>query len=278
MAEDASARMKQTEEGVDNKEPARARKIEIGSIITLLAIACTAFFVADLAHEGLGHGGACVALGGKMLSLSTTYEDCSIRSRWIDAAGPVMGLVISLLAWSWLRLAAPRSSNLRAFLCLLFAFTGFWNVGYLVESGILYRGDWRFVIEGLEPVMAWRAGLVIGGVVFYIVAMRVLGAVMTGNFGAGTGWRPQIFGLIALLVASALAIAGGALDPRGSGIILTDALPAALSSFGLVWIGLEVHRRVGTLRIDTPTSPGWIVTGLICAVIFVAVLGPGLRF
>ncbi len=213
-----------------------------------------------------------------MLSLSTTYEGCSIHTRWIDAAGPLMGLVVAMLARVWIWVTPPRSQNMRAFLCLLFAFTAFWNVGYLVESGILYRGDWRFVIEGLRPVAVWRAGLVVGGISLYIVAMRTLGALLAGSFGPGAGWRPQVFGLIALLVASALAAAGGAVDPRGSAIMLTDALPAALSSFGLVWVGFIVHRRLGSLRIETSPSPVWIVTGIFCTVVFIGVLGPGLRF
>ncbi len=252
--------------------------MKIASTFTLLAVAVTAFFVADVAHEGLGHGGMCLASGGRMLSLSTTYEACSIRSRAIDGAGPGMGLVVALVAWMWLRLAPPRSQNLRAFLCLLFAFTAFWNVGYLIYSGLLDRGDLKFVVAGLEPAIAWRVVLVVFGVIFYAAAMRVVGASLARNFSDGDGWRPQNFALIALLGASVLAAAGGVFDPRGPGIILSDALPSALGSAGLVWVGFVLHRRLPALRIATPTSPAWIVAGLVCATFFVAVLGPGLRF
>ncbi len=253
--------------------------MKIGSLLTSLAIACAAFLVADVAHEGLGHGGACLALGGRMLSLSTTYEDCSIHSRWIDGAGPGVGIIVALAALAWLRWATPRSRNMRVFLCLTFAFAIFWNVGYLVDSGLLDRGDWKFVIAGLEPAAAWHAGLVVCGVVFYATAMRVLGALLARHFADNDdGWRPQSFALIALSSAAVLAAIGGAFDPRGATIILTDALPSALSSFGLVWVGFVLSRSRPDLRIATPTSPLWIAAGLFCVVIFVAALGPGLRF
>jgi|HubBroStandDraft_5_1064220.scaffolds.fasta_scaffold230955_2 hypothetical protein len=49
-------------------------------ILTLAAVAVAAFALADVAHETLGHGGMCAVLGGKILYVSTTFEDCTIRS------------------------------------------------------------------------------------------------------------------------------------------------------------------------------------------------------
>jgi hypothetical protein len=63
---------------------------KFGGLITLAAIACAAFLVADVAHEGLGHGGMCVALGGHSNFVSTTYEDCTIRSHVIDGGGRLL--------------------------------------------------------------------------------------------------------------------------------------------------------------------------------------------
>ncbi len=254
-------------------------KGKIGSFLTLLAIACAAFFVADVAHEGLGHGGMCVALGGRLRLLSTTYVNCSIRARSIDGAGPGVGIMVALLAWAWLRWVTPRSRNLRVFLCLTFAFTIFWNVGYMVYSGFLQRGDLEFVIAGLEPTSGWHIALLVCGIVLYAAAMRTLGAMLVRNSADDeAGWRPQTFALVALVGAALLAAAGGTFDPRGYAIILTDAVPSALGSIGMVWVGLVVQRRRPNLRVVTPTSPGWIAVGLVCAAIFIALLGPGLRF
>jgi hypothetical protein len=255
-----------------------ARLPSVRSVAALLAIACAAYLVADVAHEGLGHGGACLALGGKLIVLSTTYEDCSIHSRLIDGAGPVVGIAVALLAWVWLRFARPASVAARTFLCLIFAFAIFWNVGYMVKSGLTDQGDWAFVIAGLEPGVAWHWGLTILGVVLYAVAMRMLGAVVRGSLvsGAPSGQRPFAFALMAYLAAGALSALAAFFDPRGPATILTDALPSSFGSIGLIWVGWIMNRQ--NLRIAIPPSLAWIAGGAASAVFFVAILGPGLRF
>jgi hypothetical protein len=253
--------------------------VRLGSVVTLLAVACAAYLVADVAHEGLGHGGACLLAGGKSLVLSTTYQYCSVPSRLIDGAGPIIGIVVALLAWAWLRFAPPRAAPQRAFLCLVFAFAIFWNVGYMVKSGLTDQGDWAFVIRGLRPAAAWHAGLTILGIVLYAIAMRLSGAVIRRTLAIGpSGIAPFGFALTALLAAGALSAAAAIFDPRGASTILTDALPSSLGSVGLIWVGWIIGKRSPDLRIALPASPAWIAAGLVSAIFFVAVLGPGLRF
>ena len=255
-----------------------ARAAAIGTVVTLSAVACAAYLLADFAHEGLGHGGACLALGGKLILLSTTNQICSIQSRLIDGAGPVSGIAVALLAWLWLRFAPPRSIASRALLCLTFAYAAFWNFGYFLKSGLLDQGDWAFVIAGFEPAMAWHVGLIVFGVVLYAVAMRMLGAVIRGSLASASGLRPIAFALTAYLAAGALSAIGAFFDPRGPATILTDGLPSSLGSIGLVWVGWMMGRRSPELRIAIPPSPAWIAVGLASAIFFVAILGPGLRF
>src|SRR2546427_355944 len=54
---------------------------------TVVAIAIVAYVLADVLHEAVGHGGACVLTGGKPLVLSTVHFDCGGDSRWVAAAG-----------------------------------------------------------------------------------------------------------------------------------------------------------------------------------------------
>jgi hypothetical protein len=235
-------------------------------LLALVCIAFAAYLAADLAHEALGHGGACLALGGRVLMVDTTFEDCSIKSYLIDGAGPMMGILVALLAWAGARVA--RTQSLRLFLVLLFAFAAFWNVGYMIKSGLMYDGDWHFVIANLQPAAAWHIGLAILGIALYIVAMRMLVRV----WPAGEDMTSSAFALIAYVAAAALSAAGGALDPKGHAAILTDALPSSLGAIGLVLVGL---RR--TSGVTVPVSAGWIGAGLLSAALFVAVLGPGIR-
>lgn len=236
------------------------------SVLTLIAIACAAYAVADLAHETLGHGGACLASGGKVLLIDTTFEDCSIHSRWIDGAGPLVGIAVALLAWLRARNAKP--ANWRVFLVLLFADAMFWNVGYMLKSGIARAGDWHFLIEGLEPANIWHIGLAVAGVALYIVAMRMLVRV----WPLGNGMPSGQFGLIAYLIAALLSAAAGFFDPRGPHTILSDALPSSLGAIGLPLVGLRQRAEV-----TIAPSPAWVASGAISALAFVAILGPGVR-
>ena len=40
----------------------------------------------NVLHEGAGHGGACLLVGGKPLALSSVYFECSAESRFVLAA------------------------------------------------------------------------------------------------------------------------------------------------------------------------------------------------
>ena len=248
-----------------------------GGVLTLAAIACAVYLVADVAHEGIGHGGMCAALGGHLNFVSTTYEDCSIRSHIIDGAGPVTGILVALIAWAWLRLAPPRGQGVRLFLALTFAFAMFWNVGYMIKSGLTDQGDWAFVIAGLQPAQAWHIGLTVLGIVLYALTIRQMEWLMTARLSSGDGLQPFSFTLIAYLSAALLSAVGGAFDPRGPATIFTDALPSSLAAAGLVWAGFSLQRRAPGLRIAAPFSIVWLVAGLASVALFVAVLGPGLR-
>jgi hypothetical protein len=249
-----------------------------GGVATIAAIACAAYLAADVAHEGLGHGGMCAALGGHINLVSTTYADCSIRSHLIDGAGPVTGIVMALLAWAWLRFAPPRGQGARLVLSLLFAFAIFWNVGYMLKSGLTDKGDWAFVIAGLQPALAWHVGLTVAGVLLYAAAMRQMAWLMIARLGGGEGTRPFAFTGIAYLAAALLSAAGALFDPRGAGTILTDALPSSLGSVGLIWTGFLLQRQSPALRFAVPFSSPWLALGLASGALFVALLGPGLRF
>lgn len=71
---------------------------------TVIAIALVAYALTNIAHEGVGHGGMCVAVGGEPITLNAVYFDCSREgvtnagSRWISAAAASFGGA-SALAW-----------------------------------------------------------------------------------------------------------------------------------------------------------------------------------
>ena len=247
---------------------------------TLCACAFAAYALADVAHEAIGHGGMCAMLGAKIVYVSTTFEDCSIRSRIIDGAGPAAGIAAAMLLWLWLRVLAPASRAARAFLCLGFAFAAFWNFGYLIKSGLTDQGDWAFVIAGLKPPPLWHAAIAVAGVVSYWISIRLLAALLAQHLTSAEpdAQKPLAFTLTAYIAAAVLASIAAFFDPRGPGTILSDALPSSLGAIGLPLAGWFLQRSRPELRLDASASPVWIVTDGVITAAFVALLGPGLRF
>jgi hypothetical protein len=248
-------------------------------LLTLCACAFAAYALADVAHETIGHGGMCAMLGGKIVYVSTTFEDCRLRSWIIDGAGPAAGIAAAMLLWLWLRILPPASRAARTVLCLGFAFAAFWNFGYLIKSGLTDQGDWAFVIAGLKPLLLWHAAITVAGVVSYWISIRLLAALLAQHLASAepSAQKPLTFTLTAYLAAAALASIAAFLDPRGPGTILNDALPSSLGAIGLPLAGWFLQRNSPDLRLDASASPVWIITGGAIAIAFVALLGPGLR-
>ena len=250
------------------------------SVLTLCACAFAAYALADIAHEAIGHGGMCALLGGRIVYVSTTFEECSIRSWIIDGAGPSAGIEAALLLWLWLLILPPVSRAARAFLCLGFAFAAFWNFGYLIKSGLTDQGDWAFVIAGLNPPFLWHAAIAIAGVAFYWLSIRLLATLLAQHLASPepSAQKPLAFTLTAYLAAAAIASVAALFDPRGPGAVLHDALPSSLGAIGLPFAGWFLQRSSPGLRLDASASSVWIIAGAATAAAFVALLGPGLRF
>jgi hypothetical protein len=50
---------------------------------TIAAIGLLAYASADIAHHALGHGAACLGLGGRIISLSSIFVNCSLHGATI---------------------------------------------------------------------------------------------------------------------------------------------------------------------------------------------------
>jgi hypothetical protein len=98
-------------------------------LLTIAAIAIAATVIADFIHEGLGHGGACVATGGRPLAISTVHFECSADTRLVAAGGTLANLILGALFWAAAR-AVKRAAPWRYFVWLLMTFNLFQAGGY----------------------------------------------------------------------------------------------------------------------------------------------------
>lgn len=253
---------------------------------TIAAIAVAATVIADFIHEGLGHGGMCLATGGQPLVLSTVYFECSAETRMVAAGGTLANLIFGALFWAAAR-AVKQDAPWRYFFWLLMTFNLLDAGGYFLFSGIGNIGDWAGVVAGWQPPWAWRVGLVALGTVTYFLlfvplCLRELRPFL-GKDAEIRVRRARQLTLVPYLTAGVLSCAAGALNPVGPVLIL---ISAAASSFGghsgLAWMWTLLYgRRIPSSELRMPEierNRGWMIAAVLLAIVFIAGLGPGVKF
>src|SRR5262249_4780047 len=145
-----------------NMKPANESSIDTATVIAISALAYT---IANMVHEGLGHGGAALLVGARPTMLNAiffNYEESTTSEagrRLIAPAGSMANLVVGLP----LLAIAPRvrSPQLRYFLWLFAAVNILTSFGYFLYSGAAGIGDWSRVFDGLAPAWVCRGGLIV---------------------------------------------------------------------------------------------------------------------
>jgi hypothetical protein len=266
--------------------PSRSLESTKPDLLTLASIAIVATVVANFIHEGLGHGGMCVATGGQPLALSTVHFACSAEPRLVAAGGTLANLIFGALLWAAAR-AVKRSAHWRYFFWLLMTFNLFEAGGYFLFSGFGNIGDWTAVVTGWQPAWAWRLGLVALGTVTYFIlfvplCLRELRPFLGNDrkVRLSRAWRLT---LVPYFASGILSTVAGALNPVSPVLILISAAAASFGGHsGLAWMPSLLHRpRVPRTQLQMPEierSWRWVIAAVILAILFIAGLGPGVKF
>jgi hypothetical protein len=253
---------------------------------TMIAVSTVAWALADVLHEIVGHGGSAVLLGIPVRAVSTTtiFADWDqIQSmaevRAIHASATVLNLVTAALALLALRSPRVTSPATRYFLWV------FATISLVVVTLNLVAGaDWSVVIEGREPAGLWRAAVLAAGVLVAIANHLLPLKLSLPDLRARRAQQLKVTAtpVLVLLVVQTLSVLGSPFTavPRDSG---TNALVSswALTLFFGVWLALvnlvPVPRSTAPVdSIRLPRSKAWLAIGLVVAVFFIGVLGPGL--
>ena len=239
------------------------------SYSTLAAIASVAFIVACVAHEAVGHGGMCLALGGRVTLLTSVYFRCTKGGPLTDAAGPLMNLIVGAACWLIAR-RRPVASWSRLFFVLAMAFNLFWGAGYFIFSAATNTGDWAFVLRdlSLEPHWLWRVFMGTLGAVLYVWSTRVVAALVPP--GTPLAWPYLVAGVVSCVAA--LFYVGPTLPA------LREAVQESfVSAAGLLFLAYLGSNRA---RASPPPSlmvrsNGWLLFSALVTILFFLVLGRG---
>jgi len=237
-------------------------------ILTIIAIAVVAYALANVIHEGLGHGGACLLVGGRPIEMSSLHFQCDGNSKFVSAAGCIANVIAAVIG---LALYKRRRSY---FLWLFTTINLLMPAGYLLFSGVLRVGDWVNVCRDLPPGV-WRPVLAIIGAGLYFLAARFSARLLAPLAGRDGARRMT---LIPYFTGGILYCVSGLFNPVGPILI---AISAAAASFGgtsgLIWL-VEFIRNPEGDGIAIERSYGWIVCAAVTAAVFIGVLGPAIRF
>jgi hypothetical protein len=252
---------------------------------TLVAIAAVAYGVASVIHEGIGHGGACLLSGGHAVALSTVHFECSGEGRFVAGGGTIANLIAGLIFWLASRMVT-RATRLRYFLWLSMTVNLLEAGGYFLFSGVGNIGDWAVIIRGLEPAWCWRVGLAVLGACSYLLIVWVALLEMrpfVGHRGPEMLQRAKKLCLTSYLAGGILYCVAGVFNPVGVSLVLISAAAASFGgTSGLAWMWeMFKGNRIPEGAFEMPPlarSGGWLAGAAILEALFIAVLGPGLKF
>jgi len=258
-------------------------------IPTLIAISALAWVLVNVSHEIIGHAGAAILLGIPVRAVSTTTASIawdqvtSIGAvRTIMAGGTVMNLMGGAAALILLRLMRQAKSPTRYFLWLFSTFSFIIAAMNLVSVMLIGAGDWTEFTRELEPRVLWKAIIIGVGVILtvfgYILPLRLWMPDLRDN--RRTQLAVTAIPVVTVIVVQSLSLIGSPFARGTLGAahllacvfaylhfilwaILVNALPAPRSKYSPQNIGL-------------PRSYGWLATGLLVALFYFVVLGPGI--
>jgi hypothetical protein len=257
---------------------------------TVTAIALAAYAASNVLHEAVGHGGACLALGGKPLVLSSVHFECGEQAinglavRGVAAGGTIVNFMTGALALVIFKTAKPLHKPHAAYFLWLFTTLNLLSgAGYFLFSGVGGIGDWADVARGTMTPFVWRPAMsVFGGALYFLLARQSARWLrsLTGS-GELSMRRSKLLTVPAYIAGGLLYCLAGLFNPVGPILI---AISAAAASFGgasgLLWLTTFLHRgehsEAPAAALDR--SNAWIVAGCVVSLIFVAILGPSIHF
>jgi len=270
----------------------RRRRAVPSDWLTVASLAVLAYASANVLHEGVGHGGACLLVGGAPQLLTSASFDCGTDSlvpsagRVVAAAGTIANLAAGGSALLAYRHAGERGPAIRFFLWLFATVNLMTGFGYFCFSGIGRIGDWADVMAGVRPEWLWRLVLATGGFAFYWILTRHAFALLSRFIGGRGSDRFPIsrrLALVSYVSGVVLYCVAGALNPNGPRLLLISAAAASLGGTSGLWWGTNFLRGGGggDSSTESPTripQDSRVVTAAgIAAMVFVFVLGPGIR-
>ncbi|SMB99832.1 hypothetical protein SAMN00120144_2789 [Hymenobacter roseosalivarius DSM 11622] len=144
------------------------------SFATVAAIGLVAYVSAAVAQHVVGHGGACVEVGGRVEVLTSVFAQCSCKNAVVDLAGPLANLLLGAVALGAARFIPRTAAATRLFLVLTAGFNLLYFAGQLLFDVATKTDDWAWPLRYYRVPEPLRYGLLAFGLAAYWLTMRML--------------------------------------------------------------------------------------------------------
>jgi hypothetical protein len=219
--------------------------------------------------------------GAQRITVTSTYMQAGMDTRWILAAGTLVNLAVGLLGLVVLRGIRGANVPLRLFIWSFTAFNLLLGTGYFLFSGIGGIGDWAEWMKGLSPIWGWRVGFALLGVVSYFASAWLLARELVEVVGLGEA-RLRRMTWIIYFAGGLTACLAGVRNPMGWRLVLVSAASSSLGgASGLMWIPSIAARAARGMQNKTAAAPVpqmrlFYVTAAVLLAEYVWFLGPGI--
>jgi hypothetical protein len=252
------------------------------NLLTVVGVAIIGYAACDMVHEVLGHGLPTLLSSDVRAVMLTTVALSTVgSSRVVVAGGTIANLVAALLAF--LVFQRMKGFGATRYFAWLFATLNLLNAtGYFILSGFLGSGDWAVVIADLQPQFLWRVMLSLLGLVGYAASTYMSADMLAALVRRGDIRQRDVRRLIvpAYIGGGVLLVAGAALNPIDSALVLSSGASTGFGAMsGLLAIPWLVENRTQDRSgaHPLPLSGGWVISAIGTALIFIVVIGRGIR-
>jgi hypothetical protein len=252
-----------------------------------MALSAFAWMLLMSGHEILGHGAACVGLGGTAISVDAMYFECSsLAPLWKDqlyrAGGSIFNVLLAAGAVLLLKRLAAPSGWLGYFLWISAILNLLQSGSYVAFGRFIHPGmDWAMIVANASSSSTWAIAVTIVGVGLLVAGILV-----------GRAWLPLFLSpeaplgrqssrllITPYLTAGAVSIAASAFVPSPDRLMMImGGIGNSLFFLAPILLLLIRSPRLDKMPAEGPNfgpRPGIVLAGVVVTLLYIFVLARG---